>query len=42
MSRTHIAIYNRIAYTVIMIRTHISLAQDDYDAAKVEAARLGI
>ncbi|HZL64520.1 MAG TPA: ribbon-helix-helix domain-containing protein [Thermoleophilia bacterium] len=25
-----------------MIRTQISLAQDDYDAAKAEAARLGI
>lgn len=25
-----------------MIRTQISLSQDDYDAAKAEAARLGI
>lgn len=42
MSRTHIAVDNRISYTVIMIRTQISLTKDDYDAAKVEAVRLGI
>ena len=33
---------NNISYTVIMIRTQISLSADDYEAAKAEAARLGI
>jgi tRNA(Met) C34 N-acetyltransferase TmcA len=33
---------NSGAYTVIMIRTQISLSRDDYEAAKAEAARLGI
>lgn len=33
---------NTYAYPVIMIRTQISLSQDDYLAAKAEAARLGI
>ena len=33
---------NGSGYTVIMIRTQISLSQEDYDAAKAEAARLGI
>jgi hypothetical protein len=33
---------NRIAYPVIMLRTQISLSQEDYDAAKAEAARMGI
>ena len=33
---------NSGSYTVIMIRTQISLSRDDYEAAKAEAARLGI
>ena len=33
---------NGIVYPVIMLRTQISLSQEDYDAAKAEAARLGI
>jgi hypothetical protein len=33
---------NNVAYTVIMIRTQISLPQEEYDAAKREAARLGV
>ena len=33
---------NSVGYTVIMIRTQISLSQEDYDAAKREAARLEI
>lgn len=33
---------NSGSYTVIMIRTQISLSRDDYEDAKAEAARLGI
>jgi hypothetical protein len=33
---------NTSAYTVIMIRTQISLPKDEYAAAKREAARLGV
>ncbi len=33
---------NRFCYPVIMLRTQISLSREDYDAAKAEAARLGI
>lgn len=33
---------NTKRYSVIMIRTQISLSADDYSAAKREAARLGI
>lgn len=33
---------NKFWYCVIMIRTQISLAKDEYAAAKREAARLGI
>jgi hypothetical protein len=29
-------------YSVIMVRTQISLAEEEYDAAKREAGRLGI
>ena len=42
MTTPDLAVDNRLSYTVIMIRTQISLAQGDYDAAKAEAARLGI
>jgi hypothetical protein len=42
MTRRNLAVDNRVSYTVIMIRTQISLAQADYDAAKAESARLGI
>ena len=31
-----------VCYDVIMIRTQISLSEDEYDAAKREAKRLGI
>jgi hypothetical protein len=33
---------NSFGYTVIMIRTQISLSESDYKAAKREAKRLGI
>jgi len=33
---------NGDSHTVIMIRPQISLSGDDYEAAKAEAARLGI
>jgi hypothetical protein len=33
---------NRICYPVIMLRTQITISKEDYDAAKLEAARLGI
>jgi hypothetical protein len=33
---------NRLCYAVIMIRTQISLGDDEYDAARREALRLGI
>ena len=33
---------NKSCYSVIMLRTQISLSKEDYDAAKAEAARLGI
>lgn len=33
---------NKFVYTVIMIRTQISLSEQEYEAAKREAARLGI
>ncbi len=33
---------NNICYTVIMIRTQISLTKQEYGAAKIEARRLGI
>jgi hypothetical protein len=33
---------NNVMYTVIMIRTQISLSADEYQAAKSEAKRLGI
>ena len=33
---------NNVVYTVIMIRTQISLPKDEYDAAKAEAARMGV
>jgi hypothetical protein len=33
---------NRLCYAVIMIRTQISLGDDEYDAARREASRLGI
>lgn len=33
---------NSLAYTVIMIRTQISLTRADYEAAKAEARRQGI
>jgi hypothetical protein len=42
MAAGHVACDNSSSYTVIMIRTQISLSQEDYAAAKVEAARLGI
>lgn len=31
-----------MCYSVIMLRTQISLSKEDYEAAKAEAARLGI
>ena len=37
-----IAADNRFCYYVIMLRTQISLSREDYEAAKTEAARLGI
>jgi len=37
-----VAFDNMIPYSVIMLRTQISLSREDYDAAKAEAARLGI
>ena len=37
-----IAIDNNTEHTVIMFRTQISLSQEDYDAAKAEAVRLGM
>jgi hypothetical protein len=42
MDRRCIAFDNRPFHTVIMLRTQISLTREDYDAAKAEAARLGI
>lgn len=33
---------NSLSYTVIMIRTQISLTKADYEAAKAEAGRQGI
>lgn len=42
MTTEPLAVDNSSAYTVIMIRTQISLPQDDYHAAKAEAARLGV
>jgi hypothetical protein len=42
MTGRDLAFDNRVNHTVIMIRTQISLTQEDYDAAKAEAARLGI
>ena len=33
---------NTLAYDVIMIRTQISLTEEEYQAAKLEAQRLGI
>lgn len=33
---------NKLIYSVIMIRTQISLSEQEYKAAKREAARLGI
>jgi hypothetical protein len=33
---------NRDSYTVIMIRTQISLSEEEYEAAKQEARRQGI
>lgn len=33
---------NRFFYSAIMIRTQVSLREDEYAAAKAEAARLGI
>ena len=33
---------NKLVYFVIMIRTQISLAEEEYSAAKKEAKRLGI
>jgi hypothetical protein len=42
MAGRDIAFDNRTAHTVIMLRTQISLTREDYDAAKAEAARLGI
>lgn len=33
---------NKILYSVIMVRTQISLTEEEYRAAKQEAARLGI
>jgi hypothetical protein len=40
--RQALACDNRLTYSVIMLRTQISLSQEDYDAAKAESARLGI
>jgi len=42
MSGKTVAHDNSIPYAVIMIRTQISLSKGDYEAAKAEAARLGI
>jgi hypothetical protein len=42
MSAQHVACDNSSEYTVIMIRTQISLSKEDYAAAKAEAARLGV
>ena len=33
---------NNLDYSVIMLRTQISISKEDYDDAKAEAARLGI
>jgi hypothetical protein len=33
---------NKLSYSVIMLRTQISLPREDYEAAKAEAERLGI
>ena len=33
---------NKPLYTVIMIRTQISLSEEEYEAAKEEASKLGI
>jgi hypothetical protein len=40
---TRIPCDNRSCYTVIiMVRTQVSLTEEEYDAAKSEAARLGV
>jgi hypothetical protein len=39
---TQLATDNRFSYFAIMIRTQVSLREDEYAAAKAEAARLGI
>ena len=40
--QVRLAFDNTIEYAVIMIRTQISLPEAEYQAAKAEAARLGI
>ncbi len=42
IAHTRLAYDNKCQYFVIMIRTQISLAEEEYSAAKKEAKRLGI
>lgn len=40
--RDGMVVDNRMCHSVIMLRTQITISEDDYDAAKAEAARLGV